>query len=286
MRYLKLNLFDGEAAAAPEGTENNAESTVIYGKPTETQDPDNHVANGESSEERTKAFEDLIKGEYKDLYDERVKKEIYRRLGDKKKLENQLKTQKEVLDLIGMKYGVDSSDMDGMRKAMEEDKSYWEEAAEREGLTVEQYKKFRQMEAENRSLREAKEERERITQREKAFAEWEKQAEELRAVYPSFSLQEEIQNPDFQKLLGVGINMRTAYEAVNHERLTAGAMAFTAQAVAKKQADAIRSGQARPIENGISSRGAVEIKADPSKLTRKDMQEIARRVRNGEIIRF
>ena len=287
---LNLRLFDGEAGAAgapvagaqaagaqAAGTQ-AAEPTVLYGKQPGTQE--------EEPPDRNKAFEDLIKGEYKDLYSERVKKEVARRTKGMDALKTQLDSQKEILNLLGTKYGVDASDMSAVKKAMEEDHTYWEQAAEREGLTVEQYKRFKRMEAENASLRAAEEERKRLTQREQVFSEWNRQAEELKAIYPSFDLGEEMQNESFGRLLGAGIDVRTAYEAVNHEKLTAGAMAYTAQAVAKKQADAIRSGQARPMENGISSRAAVEVKADVSKLTDKDMDEIVRRVRNGERIEF
>lgn len=275
---LNLRLFDGEGApaAAP------AEPTVLYGKQEGTEP----AAEPAAEPDRNKTFEDLIKGEYKDLYSERVKKEVMRRVKDTNALKDQLNSQKEILNLLGAKYGVDISDLSAVKKAVEEDHTYWEEAAEKEGLTVEQYKKFKQMEAENSSLRAAEEERRRLTQREQVFAEWNRQAEELKAIYPTFDLSEEMANEAFGRLLGAGIDMRTAYEAVNHEKLTAGAMAYTAKTVAKRQADAIRSGQARPAENGTSSRAAVEVRADVNKLTNKDMEEIARRVRNGEQIRF
>lgn len=277
---LNLKLFDGEGAPAGASAEPAAEPTVLYGKQAKEEPAP------AKPEDRSKAFEDMIKGEYKDLYSERVKKEVMRRVKDTNALKDQLNSQKEILNLLGAKYGVDISDLSAVKKAMEEDHTYWEDAAEKEGLTVEQYKKFKQMEAENASLRAAEEERRRLSQKEQVFSEWNRQAEELKAIYPTFDLGEEMANEQFGRLLGAGIDMRTAYEAVNHEKLTAGAMAYTAQTVAKKQADAIRSGQARPAENGTSSRAAVEVRADVSKLTDRDMDEIVRRVRNGERIEF
>lgn len=286
MFRLNLKMFDGEAAAEASGE--SAEGTVIYGKPAEESNPENHVASEEDTagEGREAAFEALIKGEYKDLYDARMQGELSRRFKTVEGLKNQLQNQKEIMDLIGLRYGVDAADINALKKAMDEDSTYWEEAAEREGLTVEQYKKIKRMEAENAELKRAKQEQERLTQRNETFSRWNSQAEELKTVYPNFNLESEIQNEQFVKLLGAGIDMRTAYEAINHDRLMEGAMAFTAQKVAKQQADAIRSGQARPTENGVSSRAAATVKRDPAKLTTKDFREIERRVAAGERISF
>lgn len=305
---IDLQMFDGAAgaaAAAPVATGVNTgaapqaaageqaetgKEVVIYGKPPEELNPENQPATGEgeelSPEEREAAFEELIKGEYKDLYDNRVQSIISRRLGDVKGLEKQVQSATEIMELMSLKYGVDATDAAALKKAIEEDDSYWEEAAERENLSVEQYKRLKKMEAENATLRRAREEAERNSQKEQIFAKWTAEAEGVKNFYPGFDLNEELQNEQFWRLLGAGIDMRTTYETIHHNEILTGAMSYTAKQVAKKQADAIKSGHMRPSENGISSRAAVTVKTDPSKLTHDDFLAIKRRVQAGETIAF
>ena len=203
-----------------------------------------------------------------------------------KGLEKQVQSATEIMELMSLKYGVDATDAAALKKAIEEDDSYWEEAAERENLSVEQYKRLKKMEAENATLRRAREEAERNSQKEQIFAKWTAEAEGVKNFYPGFDLNEELQNEQFWRLLGAGIDMRTTYETIHHNEILTGAMSYTAKQVAKKQADAIKSGHMRPSENGISSRAAVTVKTDPSKLTHDDFLAIKRRVQAGETIAF
>ncbi|WP_368378282.1 hypothetical protein [[Clostridium] symbiosum] len=311
---IDLQMFDGAAGAAsgataaPAATGVNTgaapqaaageqaeigKEVVIYGKPPEELNPENQLATGEgietkneSPEERQAAFEKLIKEDYKDLFDSRVQSIIGRRLGDVKGLEKQVQSANEIMELMSLKYGVDATDTAALKKAIEEDDTYWEEAAEKENLSVEQYKRMKKMEAENATLKREREEAERNSQKEQVFAKWSAEAETVKNFYPGFDLNTELQNEQFLRLLGAGIDMRTTYETIHHDEIMTGVMSYTAKQVAKKQADAIKSGYMRPAENGISSRAAVTVKRDPSKLTAEDMKEIAKRVRAGETITF
>lgn len=309
---INLQLFDGAAGAAAAGAPGDGgvntgglpqdaagdmadttEPEVIYGKPTEELDPENHPASGENKpeaekdpKEREAEFDKLIKGEYKDLFDGRVKNIIQRRLPDVKTLESQVQSHQDIFSLMGAKYGVDASDTAALKKAIEEDDSYWEDAAEQEGLSVEQYKKLKKMEAENAALKRAQEEAERNTQKEQVFAKWESEAQEIKNFYPRFDLETELQNEQFLRLIGAGIDMKTSYETIHHDDILTGAMSYTAKEVARRQADAIKAGTLRPVENGISARAPVTVKRDPGSLTAEDMREIAKRVRAGETISF
>ena len=287
-----VNTGAAPQAAAGEQAEIGKE-VVIYGKPPEELNPENQLATGEgietkneSPEERQAAFEKLIKEDYKDLFDSRVQSIIGRRLGDVKGLEKQVQSANEIMELMSLKYGVDATDTAALKKAIEEDDTYWEEAAEKENLSVEQYKRMKKMEAENATLKREREEAERNSQKEQVFAKWSAEAETVKNFYPGFDLNTELQNEQFLRLLGAGIDMRTTYETIHHDEIMTGVMSYTAKQVAKKQADAIKSGYMRPAENGISSRAAVTVKRDPSKLTAEDMKEIAKRVRAGETITF
>ena len=100
-------------------------------------------------EERRKAFDELIDGEYKDLYTEKFQQAFNRRFKEVKGMEDSLNAQKPILDLLAQRYGVTDGDAAKILSALEEDTGYWEEAAEQEGLTVEQYKAMQKLKREN-----------------------------------------------------------------------------------------------------------------------------------------
>lgn len=277
MRRLNLRMFDGEGggegsaatgaeAAAPETTE---------GKQAE-----------QTPEEREKAFNDMINGDFRDLFDARMQKAIKERVGEVKQLQQQLQQQNDVIGLVAKKYGISTDKMGDIREALESDDVFWEEAAADQGMTVDSYKKMVKLEAENEALHKAREEAERKNQKDAVFQKWDREAEELKRMYPQFDLQSEIQDKRFLDLMGAGIDMRTIYETLHHDEILPALMQQTAKAATKQQAAAARSGQMRPAENGMSSRPAAQTVKDPAKMTKEERQEYARRAARGEIITF
>ena len=226
----------------------------------------------------------MIKGEYKSEFDSRVKKILDNRFKAQAELQQYKKEADEVLDLMYAKYGV--KDIKALQKAVQEDDAYFEEAAEEEGLTVEQYKYKLKLEKENAALKEAQMEAERVRQANNAYAQWTREAEMLKTRYPNFSLEAEARNPQFARLLQNGIDVKTAFETIHHDEILSGAMMQTAQAVRKSVTDNVKARGLRPSENGINAQAGVVIKNDVSKLTAKDRAEIARRARMGETIKF
>ena len=231
-------------------------------------------------------FEKLIKGQYKAQYDARVQDTIQKRLKGTKETVDKYNALQPVLDILGKKHGVDATDVEALRKAIEEDDSYFEDEALEMGMTVEQLKKFRSMERENAELRRAQEEQQTQENANKIYAGWMQQAEETVKVYPSFNLEAEMQNPKFVDLLRSNIDVRTAYEVLHKDEIIPAAMQFTAKTVESKLAKKIAANGARPAENGMSSGSAAVVKSDVSQLSRADREEIRRRVARGEKIRF
>ena len=87
------------------------------------------------------------------------------------------------------------------------------------------------------------------------LADLERQAQALKASFPSFDLREEMKNPVFARMTAadVGIGVEDAYYAVHRKELHAAAMREAAEKTAEKLASAIRSGSRRPRESGASS---------------------------------
>lgn len=277
MRRLNLRMFDGEG-----GGEGSAATGAEAAAPETTEGQQAE----QTPEEREKAFNDMINGDFRDLFDARMQKAIKERVGEVKQLQQQLQQQNDVIGLVAKKYGISTDKMGDIREALESDDVFWEEAAADQGMTVDSYKKMMKLEAENEALHKAREEAERKNQKDAVFQKWDREAEELKRMYPQFDLQSEIQDKRFLDLMGAGIDMRTIYETLHHDEILPALMQQTAKAATKQQAAAARSGQMRPAENGMSSRPAAQTVKDPAKMTKEERQEYARRAARGEIITF
>ena len=277
MRRLNLRMFDGEG-----GGEGSAATGAEAAAPETTEGQQAE----QTPEEREKAFNDMINGDFRDLFDARMQKAIKERVGEVKQLQQQLQQQNDVIGLVAKKYGISTDKMGDIREALESDDVFWEEAAADQGMTVDSYKKMVKLEAENEALHKAREEAERKNQKDAVFQKWDREAEELKRMYPQFDLQSEIQDKRFLDLMGAGIDMRTIYETLHHDEILPTLMQQTAKAATKQQAAAARSGQMRPAENGMSSRPAAQTVKDPAKMTKEERQEYARRAARGEIITF
>ena len=277
MRRLNMRMFDGEG-----GGEGSAATGAEAAAPETTEGQQAE----QTPEEREKAFNDMINGNFRDLFDARMQKAIKERVGDVKQLQQQLQQQNDVIGLVAKKYGISTDKMGDIREALESDDVFWEEAAADQGMTVDSYKKMVKLEAENEALHKAREEAERKNQKDAVFQKWDREAEELKRMYPQFDLQSEIQDKRFLDLMGAGIDMRTIYETLHHDEILPALMQQTAKAATKQQAAAVRSGQMRPAENGMSSRPAAQTVKDPAKMTKEERQEYARRAARGEIITF
>lgn len=117
---------------------------------------------------------------------------------------------------------------------------------------------------------------------------WLSQGEQLKAFYPSFSLQDEYNgNEEFARLLRAGVNVRQAYEVTHLPQILTAAMQYAARKASEKTAGAMRSGTMRPQENGLVDRkaGLPSAKGVES-LTQADIIRILDRVGKGDKITF
>lgn len=309
---LNLKLFDGgDGAGGTGGSAMDAGKTsgsdagdkranplanVVYGKQsavaaTETGAPDAAEKKTSETEDaapknKQEAFEKLIREEYKDQFAARTQAIIDRRFKEAKQMEAQLGEIRPVLDMLAQKYGVESGDLKKLVSAIEEDDSYYEDEALQKGLSVQQLKELKRMERENEALRRSVQEKERREEAQRVYADWMRQADELKAIYPSLDLRTECQNEQFVELLRNHIDVRTAYEVVHRDEIVGGAMQYAVQQATQKVVNGIKAKGSRPAENGVSPGSAAVVKSDVNALTKKDRDEIERRVMRGERISF
>ena len=279
------------AVSQPKGVKSNPLANVVYGKQDGGAQAATVQSNAASSgnveaPDRNAEFEKLIKGEYKDLYDQRVQDTVQKRLKGSKETVDKYNALSPTLELLARKYGVDSSDIEALNKAIEDDDAYYEQEALEKGVTVEQLKEIRKMEKENAELKRQMQEQNAKEKGAQLYAQWMDQAEKAKAVYPSLDLRAEMNNPKFLDLLRANVDVKTAFEVIHKDDIIPAAMQYTAKTVEQKLTNKIMANGARPNENGISSQSAAQYKSDVSQLSKEDRAEIIRRVARGEKIRF
>lgn len=302
---LNLKMFDGAGGASSgtgdgtgtatsgenEGTSSGANnskdlSKVVYGKqPTVAEDTSSNTQDDAQSR-----YNEYRNGEGKDFINKEIENAVKRRFKDHSELKKSNDKMQSVMNAVAMKYGIDPTDTDGILKAVAEDESYYETAADEAGMSVEQYKKMKQLEAENAQLQAIRQEEDRRKEFDAKYAEWSMQADFAKNEYPNLDLNTEMQNKDFFGLLIRGIDVKTAYQVIHHDEIVQSAISTatqrTAQAVQQQTVNNIRSKGLRPDESAGSSQAGFTFKADPHKWTKADREEIAKRVAKGEKIRL
>ncbi len=323
---IDLRLFDGAAGAASDGgaaqgdagatakaeinsrsggsrRSKSGEPTVLYGKQEDasTATDTNTPAAGENGqavskkgvettsntlEDRRKAFDAMIDGEYKDVFEERFQQAFNRRFKETKGMEQTISDQKPIMDMLMQRYKIDDGDASKLLAAIEKDDRYWSEAADEAGLTVEQYKAMQKLERENAELKQMRQRQQGMEAAQQRLAQWYAEGDKLKEVYPTFDFKAEAANPHFTDLLKKGISVQQAYELLHRDEINTAIAKNAAQAAGEQMKARIQAKGARPTENGTSSQSAVITKSDVHNLTKEDRAEQARRALRGEKIRW
>lgn len=283
-RRSKSGEFDNVVFGKQEGTASDgATSLDTEGKPTGAGKTDVSTTSN-TLEERRKAYNDLINGEYKDLDQERFQQVFDRRFKQVKGMEAELAEYKELADMLRGKYSTD--DVKQLKNALREDTEYWEQVAEEKGMTVEQYHAMQKLERENAELKAIRQRQIGQQQFQQQIDTWYKEADKVKELYPSFDFKTEAQNPEFLSLLRNGNSVEHAYKVLHFDELTQNAARVAAQTADAQAQARIKQKASRPSENGTSSQTAVIVKNDVSNLSRRERAEIARRVARGDKITF
>lgn len=284
------------AAAGERAKRRNPLADVKYGKQPEesaaraaaAQEEAGPEAAQEPQAQQEESFDSLIRGKYKNDFDSRVQAIVQNRLKNSKEAEAKLEKLQPMLEALAAKNGLRADDVDGLiRKVTDDDSLYEDEALER-GIPVETLKQIKNLERENQRMIRQQQEAAKDAQLRGHFEKLVRQGEEVAKIYPDFNLQNELRDPNFARLTspGVGIDVRTAYEVVHRDRIAPALMQTAALKTAAQISASVRANGARPAENGVGSAAvqAAEAKADPSKWTKADREEVRRRVHRGEKI--
>jgi len=169
-----------------------------------------------------------------------------------------------------------------------DDDSLYEDEALQRGIPVDVLKQMKALEREHEEAEAARQQTLEEQQFRAHLQKLAQQGEVVKQTFPGFDLRAELQNNEFARLTSpqVGVDVMTAYQLVHQREIMPQAMAVGAQRTAQQISNSIQAGQRRPTENGVRKSAALDVRDDPSKLSRRDREEIKRRVRMGERIRF
>lgn len=244
-----------------------------------------------SPEERRKAFGELLRGEYADLTEELMQNavtEATRRL-------EASPAMKGLMQALQEKYGTDANDLvaltEAVRNGAVKDDDYYEKLAMEKGVSTRTARELDKLESQNKHLTEQQQmiqqmERQRVQQARIAElqAGWDREAEQLKAQYPDFNMAEVLANPEVEKMMRSGVSMTNAYRSAYFDHILKQQQAATAQQVEQGVVNRMQQRNARPGENGTRPGGAVQTKIDVSHMSRKEMEEMEKRVMRGEVI--
>jgi len=282
--YFDLCIF-GEGGAGAEGS-GDAGATSSVTPDGATESPEGKTDDAE----RRANFEEILK-QNKDLYEEKLKGQLDRRMRSAQKdieaLNGQKAQYENLAQALANRYGVDPSNLEGIVKAVDEDSSWLEEQAARNGLTVEQQRHINALEAENSRYKAVKEAAERQQRADEALGKWRAEEEQLKTLYPDFDLETEVQNnQQFAELLRNHVPMQTAYQVVHMDEIMTSGMQYATQKASDSIAASVRANGLRPQEGAGRSNAPTKVSIDPSKLTKQQRDELNKRAARGEIITF
>lgn len=287
------------AASSPEGGAlDNEEKSELDEEAAENQNEaegkdgeEKGEGKTKSPEERRKAFGELLRGEYADLTEELMQNavtEATRRL-------EASPAMKGLMQALQEKYGTDANDLvaltEAVRNGAVKDDAYYEKLAMEKGVSTRTARELDKLESQNKHLTEQQQmiqqmERQRAQQARIAElqAGWDREAEQLKAQYPDFNMAEVLANPEVEKMMRSGVSMTNAYRSAYFDHILKQQQAATARQVEQGVVNRMQQRNARPGENGTRPGGAVQTKIDVSHMSRKEMEEMEKRVMRGEVI--
>lgn len=294
----------GVAHSSPEGEAKNsgknlspapsADGGADDGKQGQTGEGEQAEKKAADPAEKRRAFGQLMQGEYAAEFEEAMQRAAQVAAQN---IQNNPQV-KALMDALGEAYGVDTSSPDSLaaltdavKNGKVKNDAYYETLAAEKGISVKTAREMDRMEGE---LQRANAEKQRAEQMRAAAehqqrvaavqAQWQAEAERLQQKYPSFALDEVLNNPAVADMIRRGIGLEAAYRAAYFDQLIENQTALTAKQVEQGVAARIQQRGQRPTENGVRPGGAAETKVDVEHMTRAQRAELARRARRGERI--
>ena len=235
-------------------------------------------AQGQGTQQE-ETFDSLIQGRYKKDFNAAMQKTVRERV---KGMKSQVEAMSPIIDQLGALYGIDTSDprktdFAALAQRFSADERLYSAEAMEKGTTTDALKKEYAGRAENTAMKRQLQE----YQMREAFAGIQADFERDVAARYGADFETEMQNPDFARLLGAGVPVKTAFEVLHQAEIEAA----RTQAVANQTRDnlvrTIQAQGARPQEIGSGAAGGENVPMK-TKWTRAEVEDMRRRAARGE----
>lgn len=225
---------------------------------------------GETREADKPTFDELIADEYREEYGKRVEEIVKKRLSDHAELKKNSESLTRSITELGESLGIESSKPDEIISAIKEqlaDRSDTADTADAQGAEPD----------DNEGGEADKEEHKAL------LARLVRGCEMTREYYPQFDIRRELTDPRFRALLRLtGNDPKKSFEILHHDEILASAVRDAARLAEERLAGSIASKAHRPSEGAETAVASIYIDRTPSSLSRKEREDIKKRVRRGE----
>ena len=147
---------------------------------------DSGTPAAQGSDDR-KPFDELIKGDYKKDFDERVQDIVRRRMRGSEKTKERLDSLEPVVKLLAEKYGLAADgeiDPQSIVDAIMDDNAMWEEKAMQKNMTVDEFKEWNKEHRDYERLKQQESQRQQMQASQQAFQTIMEEANTLKSKYP------------------------------------------------------------------------------------------------------
>lgn len=285
---MNLYLFDGGmasgAGAGDAGMGESAAGGEANGMDAASQRADEGAADAGQEQQRDLKAEwnKMINGEFKDLAHEHTQKIINQRFRETKTLQEANQKWQGIGDKLAAKYGMESADPDALIKAIEGDVKFYQEQADKHGMSNEDYAKYSEALQYRARQQQLASEQQRAQENTAWIQQKEAEAQQLAQKYPGFDLTQELGNEHFRRMIQMDMPMEMAYTAVHHNELMQGGMQMAAQQTQKQVTDTIQARGMRPKEGAAKGNGGIVQRMTAKDLSPKDLADYNRRLIAGQ----
>lgn len=255
-----------EGAVSSPADEQKTEEQVAAAEPTEEKKPDAPTRM---------SWEDIMKDPE---YNKQMQAVVQSRLRSAKGAEETLQKMTPAFEVLARKHGLDPNNIDyeALAKKIDDDEQYYEDKALEMGVSIDEARKLDQKQ--RNEIRQQRQEAITLEQQkiQDHIMSLERQAEELKKVFPKFDLRTELRNPTFARMTAPnsGLSLEDAYYAIHRKELQTAAMHATAQATRQQISNAIQANGRRPQENGTSGQAPSVTHFDYSKASKEQRQAL------------
>ena len=146
------------------------------------------------------SFDELIKGDYKKDFDDRVQDIVRRRMKGTEKTKQRLDSLEPVVKLLAEKYGLAADgeiDPQSIVDAIMDDNAMWEEKAMQKNMTVDEFKEWNKEHRDYERLKQQESQRQQMQASQQAFQTIMEEANTLKSKYPDLDFGREMADQKF-----------------------------------------------------------------------------------------